>query len=117
MKYGIAIALALLFSISCARAGDLAVYGSGNMTCSGWTFAREERTPDGFDATMLLSVENWIFGYVSAANVYDLHFPSGYEVGRETYLEIDGYCRTHPDDKISVATKALVAHLRNGKTD
>jgi len=62
---------------SSARADNLAVYGPGNMPCTGWLYGREQATPASPAYEILFAGQMWILGYLSAANVYELRLAPG----------------------------------------
>lgn len=96
-----------------ALASDLAVYGPGNMPCTGWLYGREQTSPHNTARILTEGAEMWVLGYLSAANVYELHFaPAGPLTANSIFAWIDDYCRAHPDDRINVAIQAMIATTR-----
>ena len=105
------IFLAILTHTSHAR--DLAVYGAGNILCSRWLYGREQSSPTPEVRELTFAGQMWVLGYLSAANVYELHFAPGGPLSSDAiYQWIDTYCRAHPNDRISAAIQAMIVDAR-----
>lgn len=110
MRALVAAFIGVLAWQSSACADNLAVYGPGNMPCTGWLSGREQTSPSPEVFQLTFAAEMWVLGYLSAANVYELRVaPNKSPTGDKFYLWIDNYCRAHPGHRISVAIQAMVA--------
>lgn len=101
---------AWLFASWPAHAQELAVYGFGNMPCSGWLYAGANAKTGTAEQTMRSGAEMWALGYLSAANWYELHLsPNGPLTADSVFAWVDSYCGKHPADRLNIAMLALVA--------
>ena len=114
MRISVAAFIGVLAWQSSAHADNLAVYGPGNMPCTGWLYGREQASPSPDVFQLTFAAEMWVLGYLSAANVYELRLaPAEAAAGKSLYLWIDNYCRAHPDNRINEAIRVMIATTRS----
>lgn len=103
VRQRLALAAAVLaFAVAPARAGDTIV-GSGRMDCGEYLQS---------DETVKLSVDNWVLGYFSFANLraYNLDLLRNLDNG--TLIEaVEGFCHEHPSARIADASAELLKTL------
>ena len=101
------------------KQGSYNAWGAGNISCGKWfqdrrfdpgsaAFTPNQQTVD------LVTEKSWVVGFLSAFNRYGW---TGIDVASETdfdglYAWIDTYCTAHPNERLSVATEALIATLQ-----
>lgn len=78
-------------------------YGAGGDSCGRWLAARARS--DWFSYT------NWVFGFVSAANLYERR-PLRETDAEAMKVWLDEYCRKNPLEPLSGAALKLVEELR-----
>ena len=100
----IATVVVLGGSVALSSQDDRRVYGAGTSSCAQWTEARA------IDADAWFVTGQWVLGFVSAVNQYSKTVPAQVEA-RLMARQVDGYCRTYPEDDVSDAARALVEYL------
>ena len=110
MKYALIAAIVLMSWGQPAAAQGVDVFGYGARSCGAWTEAR--RTGG---SSQRYQREQWVSGYVTAANRYLGNLTGG--IGGIDYEGlmgwIDNYCRDNPTMSLHNAARYLVKFLKN----
>ena len=102
-RQGLALIVAVLaFDAAPAVAGDTVV-GSGRMDCDEYLQS---------DEAVKLSVDNWVLGYFSFANLRSYNLDLLRNLDNGTLIEaVEGFCHEHPSARIADASAALLKTL------
>jgi hypothetical protein len=115
------VLLALLALVFCfqAEAGEWRAYGWGPESCGAWTNVEAQRPQVKSNGMMfgggseVAAQTQWVLGFVSAFNLYQGPTPDLlHNVDADSvFAWIDNYCASHPLNRISTATIALILDL------
>ncbi len=102
-RRGLAFVLAALaFAASPVAAGDT-IIGGGRMDCDEYLRA---------DESVKLSIDNWVLGYFSFANLRSFNLDLLRHMDNGTVIEaVEGFCLEHPSARIADASAELLKTL------
>jgi len=105
----VATAMLMLASpLSGFAQGTKYYWGEGEALCSNWTKERQSKSVVG------TQMGAWVRGYISGANVTQTFVNSNiFQLAELDAMEawVNGYCTSHPSEKLVVAVDALVKEL------
>lgn len=96
------LAAALAFAASPVAAGDT-IIGGGRMDCGEYLQS---------DEAVKLSIDNWVLGYFSFANLRSYNLDLLRNMDNGTVIEaVEGFCHEHPSARIADASAELLKTL------
>lgn len=103
------VLVALVLTISSARSQErnVALIGSGHLSCGAWTSRQNDRVTRG-------EQEEWLWGFVSAYNWFvagDGNVANGAD-GYGMAAWMNTYCQAHPMKFVVDGADALIAELK-----